>query len=1171
MKHFSFLGRIAGVFLTIFAITATNSHSSAQSLALDAGSFYPDSAIIHTGLPVKWTGLLSWQSNAGAGYTLNYTFGDASGYTVAKVTGSSANGSDTFRAVHAYAASGTYTAKVVLKNASGVAVDSLLRPFNVGSGYAVAGKFYYDCTQNCQPDTPELGLGKTWIGIKINQNQRSYWTDSLGYYNVGVANGDTLRRNTGVPDPFNTYIPIPFYCANPPVTGTNRAAHVSVWLAEAMYMDNFNAIPYACKGGLFFPSIQTHDPGGGSPHIRYFFGDGTISSYSYSSNGFHSYSYIYSTRGDFTLSIELYGTNFNGPYMRYQRVIHVDSCKKVLLEPFHDAVRNCQVDAGEPAPGIQSIGVRSKFLGMQSVWYNSGRLEYLLYPGDTARVDTSLTVSTLNFTDTVSLRQNCTQGRISWNSPDTLRLPYTSHIRLTGITPPWSDICYADTIRFALSAQLTGEPAGTTFRLISIYGDGHSDSTLFSYSLDTLTLYPKHLYDTSGVNHCTFILQSAGGDVDTLRYTLNVGNCFPVFLQAFYDRNKNCVRDAGEPLAMDYGVRGNSSSIYGSDPATGIAKYFQYAPADSILDVTDRLNSYPPAFYTRAITAAHGCSWPVMRQKGAQYLLALIDTPTFQVSYFASYPAGCDSVYSASLYAGVAANYGHTYSLIYFHGDGLSADTFRLFNGASNGYGIAQRKFLPGNYQPAYRIVDDSTGQLLGRGYFPSFTVRDTCSGKGRLFIDADADCNYSAADIPLPGQPVQLISGSSVTTQLTDHEGRFLTALSGTADSVAAPDSIAQLILACGAAHVAALQPGVETLFPYTCSTGADISLLAAHHYFKDSTADTLLLYPDGNSCSADAGTLTLTLPAGISYTGANLPGAIVSGSTVSWPIDTMRKLPQVIRVGLYVAPAAGASVLCLAASLNGSLPDANPANNDFFLCDSLRTSIPDYYKSASSDSMDANGSLLAGKELIYSLRIRNNTGDTVGSLTLYDTLDTRLDPATLQVVDAGFPHDAVLLPGRVLRIMSDIPFSLAPGAETALRFSIKPQPGTATGAVISNKVSVVLGGIPEGNTNTVYNTAARPSLAVFAASARSRTVEVYPVPAAQGAFYIALSGPTSAGTGGRFELLDVRGALCAAGTLDGTLTRVSTQILAPGVYLVRIVTADGIYLRKMVVTSGR
>jgi hypothetical protein len=215
----------------------------------------------------------------------------------------------------------------------------------------------------------------------------------------------------------------------------------------------------------------------------------------------------------------------------------------------------------------------------------------------------------------------------------------------------------------------------------------------------------------------------------------------------------------------------------------------------------------------------------------------------------------------------------------------------------------------------------------------------------------------------------------------------------------------------------------------------------------------------------------------------------------------------------------------------------------------------------------MWADGSLLSGKELIYSLRIRNGTPDTVASLLLYDTLDARLDIMALHIFDADFSYTATLLPGSVLRIMSS-GAKLAPGAESAIRFGIMPVTGIVSGTIITNRISVVLNGLPEGESNTVYSMAARPAGAsgVGPAAAGSDDVRVYPVPAEDGAFYISVSGSHA---DARYELLDMRGAVCARGLLSGQKTRVDASALVPGIYLVRVVTNGSASLRKMVIAG--
>jgi len=1162
------LSHLRGLACLLLALLTIDSSVSAQSLSLNPNSFYPDSSIIHTGVPVKWTGSLGWQLNTGAAYSLTYTFGDgSSGYVVSRMTGSNPYGRDTFRAVHSYATAGTYTAKVVLKNALGVAIDSLARPFLAGSGYAVSGKFYYDCIENCQPDTPELGVPWAFMGIKINQAERMYWTDSLGFYSAAVAIGDTVSKGTIVADVSNTNMS---YCPFAPVVSTNRAVNIAIRLNDRMYMDNFSVPEFLCKGAGFYASVNTHALGGGMPRTRYSFGDGWVTNYVYATDGNNYHSYGYSSLGDFTVSVDLYNTNFEGPYMRYQRQVHVDSCRKLILEPFHDANKTCTFDAAERILNVSYLDLHSKKVGQQSAYLVGSQLEYLLLPGDTVAVDSLAYVSAPGLWAYVKTRKNCLMDKLHAGTPDTATIPFANHLKLNLQYPPNFSYCYADTIRLELSGELIGYPVGSNFEIVSFYGDGTTDTTTLSFSQDTLfTREVFHRYDTSGLKNCVFVLRSAGGDIDTVRVQLKIDDCFPVYVRAFYDLNKNCVKDAGESFAGDFKVTVGSGGTYQSDPATGLVSFYQWVPADSVASIDDASYS-APGYYTRAATNKAACSWPAVNAAAVLQLLPLIDTPAFTCNYFPNPGPACSDSFGATIeIRKVTENYGHTYSLVYYYGDGLHSDTFGVPNVQYlTSHNIAARSYFRGTFFPAYQIFDDSTHALLKRVSLPPFTIWDTCAGKGRLFADIDADCAFTAADAPIAGQVVSILSGAASTLLFTDSSGRFFTKLGTASDSVRIPDTVAsRLVPSCGTGLTTELNTGVTVLLPYTCASGYDLRIQAAHYYFRDSTADTLILYPGGYSCHDDPGTLSLTLSAGVSFTGSDFPVTSVSGSSVLWQIDTLSKLPRMIRVGLRVALPAVAQTLCLNASLQGSLPDADPANNDFYLCDSVRAAIPDYYKSLSSDSMTADGALVDGKELIYSLRIRNGSStDTVWSIILFDTLDARLNPASLHIFDATFPYTANVLPGGVLQIASNGMSAMLPGAEESIRFGIKRHDSLTTGTIIRNRISVVLSGVPEGESNEVSAMAARPAPVKVQSVSADVDVKVFPVPAS-GAFYIFVA---DAEQPGEYQVLDARGALCAAGRLNGQRTHVSAAGLAPGIYLVRIVTGNGAYLRKMVLVDG-
>jgi hypothetical protein len=560
-----------------------------------------------------------------------------------------------------------------------------------------------------------------------------------------------------------------------------------------------------------------------------------------------------------------------------------------------------------------------------------------------------------------------------------------------------------------------------------------------------------------------------------------------------------------------------------------------------------------------------------MNATNAVYSIPLQEAPKVSFYYYQFSPIDCDSAVSTYATISIYPNGGHYYTAVYYDGTGLHTDTTHLTINSSNSINVFKRVYPAGTFQPVIRVWDDSTGLSIASYYAPSITFTDTCGNMGgMLYADRDGDCNYSANDRPLAGQPVTVLENGAPRIVLTDGGGKFyVRPQAGSNYSVDPADTLGKLYAACGNGAVSALTDSTSVNVPYQY-VGNDVSILASHHYFKPAAADTLILYPSGTIANVDSGRLELTLPSDLTYTGANIPGGVQMGAQIVWTLDSLQKLPPVILIGLKVVLTPGASTLCLSAKLSGHAPDVNLTNNDFYLCDSVRASTPEIYKSVSSDSMSANGALLTGKELVYSIRVRNTDTTALQSLLVYDTLDARLDLSTLHILDADFDYNASLLPGRVLRVFNTTPLAIAPSTEVAIHFGIGITPDTATVFTVPNKATAVLNGLPAPASNTTSCGMLAPSVSVpHVIPIAAEQVHVYPVPASnREGFHIIVNSATAIG---RYEIVNAQGGVCSQGALTGRLTSVRGSDLVPGIYVVRIITAGQTFSRKLVLIDSK
>ncbi len=202
-------------------------------------------------------------------------------------------------------------------------------------------------------------------------------------------------------------------------------------------------------------------------------------------------------------------------------------------------------------------------------------------------------------------------------------------------------------------------------------------------------------------------------------------------------------------------------------------------------------------------------------------------------------------------------------------------------------------------------------------------------------------------------------------------------------------------------------------------------------------------------------------------------------------------------------------------------------------------------------------------GHFLYYTIRFQNTGTDTAFTVVVMDTLDMKLQTATLEWLSSShschveqegqivsFTFDNILLPDSNTNLIASCGY---------VSFRIKPQPTLEEGEVIPNKAEIYFDYNAPVVTNTVQTTVALPGriTPVLPGNYLSDQFYVYPNPVENGVIY--LSGNM------RYTIYDQHGLLVKTGLAESQPVSVSS--LPAGLYFIEMSDANTRSVQKILV----
>ncbi|WP_118975561.1 T9SS type A sorting domain-containing protein [Taibaiella koreensis] len=1059
-------------------------------------------------------------NNQNLNYYVDFDFGDGSTGTYTFQT-SSYNSSYIFQGQHQYAANGSYLVKAYVRDLGNVLHDSVQLNVTIGNCVKASGTVFYDCIQNCVQDDAELGCANRYHNFFNGSTSRKVYLDSLGKFKLPVYPGESLLPQTGTFDFANAYVETACNTITP-ITGavSNYSIPVRLYsgqnVALTMFGDYMDTM--ICNGSLVdFPfHVNSESNTFGSWQVNFTFGDGVTSNF-FTTNGYQNFSHLYNgVNGLVTARIYLYNENYYGPLMSLPKTLSFANCHPVRITGFSDENNDCLKTPGE---FLYNLADNADNYTLYSVARNGsnpyqqntdGTITTLVWPGDTVYRDPQFGYTTqygpgyYNYFDNIAEAADCSPSYIT-DALDSVDFAYKGGIDIASLDVDENlngSRCKGDTLLLALHTKTVGGGPGTVYSLIASYSDGQVDSFAIAPPInDTLTFYFQKVIYTTGYNlEGTFIVKKWDDTyADTLRQNFQINNCGVAKIKAFYDANRNCVRDTGEAFIQNF-MAACSYNLYPVALDNETLRFSISASNDTlreiVLSATSQLGK---GYYSRYFTP--GCSWPILQRDTGYYEIPLIDSVTivgagltngYNVFPEVSNIRPCDSVFTPTLKGHLWGNRNeqNQFYFAYFDGMGGQPDTVSFlfpdpFNSISAYYYTAGpiTTYSYGTYCPGYWLIKGQNDSAVYKyTYTTNLIVSHSCEvPKARLFTDLNGNCTKQGNETALTNITVVVTANGQTFNAVTDINGYiYFNAAEGSQVNITVPQQLTNgqsLSATCMPASTLTYMynaAGYITYnIPYQCAVGAsDYSIIAAHNYWTPGSIDTVYIYPQYSGCSSDAATLSLSLDPALNFLASSLAGQTQTGQVLTWSVANLSALgtaPIKVALMLNSNPSTG-SYLCNTAVIMPVQPDLNAVNNTFILCDSVYGMAAPQLKTGVTDSIY----LQTGQPVVYTILFKNTSTAPMQVVTVFDTISPLLDINTLQILSASHNYTIVPMAGNVLKFtFSGSPGVIAPGVSGMIRFSLMPAGAITPGTVILNKADIIYNYLGFFATNFTSNSA--------------------------------------------------------------------------------------------------
>lgn len=739
------------------------------------------------------------------------------------------------------------------------------------------------------------------------------------------------------------------------------------------------------------------------------------------------------------------------------------------------------------------------------------------------------------------------------------------------------------------------------------FGDGSPLQTASSIVYPAYTYFSNFPYaypyiyhnypSTTGSYTVTVIAHFPGNIVDTVIYAdaaWLTSNCNTLSGKIYRDNNNNCTFDAGDipSIYTPFKLWSSSTVSYtnfytdaNGDFAATVINGVNYTITPQIFNYGIETNAPITCLASDTLSFTAGASnvidFPLSTTD--QFIGTNITDSLDAVCYNSSN----GNVYlrgSFVLYADLPSQ--ALVNAHIFFGDGndtvITAYTSytpgQLFHTGS--FGINHQYPGPGNYSLQLILTESLSGVTDTIYMVNEVELVDSCGSlSGYLYNDTDNSCTYTSGEgIPVFGSVIAYQNNVVYAIDYVDINGYYSLDLPQGNYTIDVNTNLTlyNFNMACSqqASVPLNVQPNTSSTidFGFVCNASLfDASVYLGNSFFRPATTSTLSASVFSQNCNPGAGTVTLILDPLVSYLGScdSTFTPTVNGNTLTWNYTTTQTFTMwQFWSCMYLYTDSTAQIgdsLCFTIYITPTTPDNNAQNDTLYMCYPVRNSYDPNMKEVRVPGMLANGDVLNNRTHDYTVFFQNTGNDVAYNIFILDTLDSDLNPATLQILGSSHPMQIDYLNGDVLKFNFDninLPDSNSnePLSHGWVRYTIAQDLNLAPGTVIANTAHIYFDINPAIITNTTINTIINPT---GIAAQPTINANIFPVPANE-FIRVRLTEPAL----GVITLYNMLGQTITCLPLNGTQATIDVRALPPGVYQLQLNTKKGLITQSVIVT---
>ncbi len=464
----------------------------------------------------------------------------------------------------------------------------------------------------------------------------------------------------------------------------------------------------------------------------------------------------------------------------------------------------------------------------------------------------------------------------------------------------------------------------------------------------------------------------------------------------------------------------------------------------------------------------------------------------------------------------------------------------------------------------------------------------------GTIYLDSNANCMLDTMEAGLHNIRVWMLDSANTIlhTSYTDSSGMFVfhpNAL-GTYYLRIADTTLPFIFPACmqpsdTTVIVTNLTNSIVKNIPFVCRTGFDVGVFALTQHprfvpghtsiFNMPSGDYSSYYSHYHCGGSLAGTVTCVITGDVFYTGYNgIPPSTVDSTnsiyTITWNIaDYSTIVPDSFSLKLYTKTTAIIGQhICVNVTVTPTNGDIDTTNNTRSDCFTIYGSYDPNEKQVSPEG-DINPSQ---QWLTYTINYQNTGTAQANNIFIIDTLDSHLDPFSLQVIAYNhLPMTQVYDNGVVKFNFPNINLpdsnSNEPASHGYVQYKVKLRQQYPIGTHISNTGYIYFDYNAPVVTNTTMSTV-NISTGIKGNTKNVNSVYVYPNPAKNKLTITFSSNKKQSYT---LRLIDVMGRVVVnqshTAVIGDNHCELNLSSIAKGLYMVLLQNGDGVMERKVVV----